>query len=89
MKPLHRNPSAARTEERSAEVLFGATPISRIGVLLPVVPLYGDGALLIRELARRRGGWTRIALLGAAYAIVEEGLVLQLRDALHDGRQPN
>jgi hypothetical protein len=56
-----------------AEVLFGATPITRIGALIPVVPLYGGGALLIRELARRRGGgWARIALLGAAYAIVEE-----------------
>jgi hypothetical protein len=42
------------------------------------VPLYGGGALMIRELARRRGsGWARIALLSAAYAIVEEGLVLQ------------
>jgi hypothetical protein len=38
----------------------------------------GGGAVLIRELARRRGpGWGRIALLGAAYAIIEEGLVIQ------------
>jgi hypothetical protein len=29
-----------------AEVLFGATPITRIGAILPVVPLYGGGALL-------------------------------------------
>jgi hypothetical protein len=61
-----------------AEVLFGATPISRLGGLVVVTPLYGGGAVLIRELARRRGqGWGRIALLGAAYAIVEEGLALQ------------
>jgi hypothetical protein len=60
------------------EVLFGATTLSRIGGLLVVTPLYGGGALLIRELARRRGpGWLRIGLLGAAYAIVEEGLALQ------------
>src|SRR5262249_19089795 len=33
---------------------------------------------VIRELVRRRGpGWARIALLGAAYAIVEEGLAIQ------------
>jgi hypothetical protein len=61
-----------------AEVLFGATPVSRLGGLVVVAPLYGGGALLIRELVRRRGlGWGRIALLGAAYALVEEGLVIQ------------
>ena len=61
-----------------AEVLFGATPLSRIGALLVVAPLYGGGAILIRELARRRGpGWTRILLLGAAYGIIEEGLAIQ------------
>ena len=61
-----------------AEVLFGATPLSRMGALLVVAPLYGGGAILIRELARRRGpGWERIFLLGAAYAIIEEGLAIQ------------
>jgi hypothetical protein len=60
------------------EVLFGATPVSRLGGLIAVTPLYGGGAVLIRELARRRGnGWGRIGLLAAAYAIVEEGLALQ------------
>lgn len=61
-----------------AEVLFGATPFSRIGALLVVAPLYGGGAILIRELARRRGpGWGQIFLLGAAYGIIEEGLAIQ------------
>jgi hypothetical protein len=61
-----------------SEVLFGATTLSRVGALLPIVPLYGGGVVLIRELARRRGsGWGRIVLLGAAYAIVEEGLAIQ------------
>ena len=61
-----------------AEVLFGATPLSRLGSLLVVAPLYGGGAILIRELARRRdSGWERIFLLGAAYAIIEEGLAIQ------------
>lgn len=60
------------------EVLFGATPVTRLGGLLVVTPLYGGGAVLIRELARRRGsGWIRIMLLAGAYAIVEEGLALQ------------
>ncbi len=61
-----------------AEVLFGATPLSRMGALLVVAPLYGGGAILVRELARRRGtSWTRIFLLGAAYGIIEEGLAIQ------------
>lgn len=61
-----------------AEFLFGATPVSNLPALLPGLAVYGGGAVLIRELARRRGsGWGRIALLGAAYAIVEEGLALQ------------
>jgi hypothetical protein len=61
-----------------AEVLFGATPISNLGAILPDIAVYGCGAILVRELARSRGpGFGRIALLGAAYAIVEEGLALQ------------
>jgi hypothetical protein len=56
-----------------AEVLLGATPISRIGGLILVGPFYGCGAILIREIARRRSsGWMRIVLLAAAYAIIEE-----------------
>jgi hypothetical protein len=61
-----------------AEVLFGATPLSNLGALLVVLPLYGGGAVLVRELARRRSpGWGRIFLLGAAYGIIEEGLIIQ------------
>src|SRR5262249_42166550 len=60
------------------EVVFGATPFSRLGGLIPLVFLYGGAVLIIRDLARRRGrGWWRILLLGAAYAIIEEGLVIQ------------
>ena len=61
-----------------AEVLFGATPLSRLGALLVVAPLYGGGAILVRELARRSGpGWGPIFLLGAAYGVIEEGLAIQ------------
>lgn len=60
------------------EVVFGATTLSRIGGLIVVAPLYGGGAVLIRELARRQGaGWWRIALLAAAYGIIEEGIAIQ------------
>jgi hypothetical protein len=61
-----------------AEVLFGATPLSNLAALVVVMPLYGGGAVLVRELARRRGtGWGRIFLLGAAYGMIEEGLIIQ------------
>jgi hypothetical protein len=61
-----------------AEILFGATPLSRFASLPPLIFLYGGGAVLIRELARRIGpGWDRIVWLAAAYALVEEGLVMQ------------
>src|SRR5215213_2294641 len=61
-----------------AEVLFGATPITNPGAMLPDVAVYGCGALLIREVARRRGlGWSSILVLGVAFGIVEEGLALE------------
>ena len=40
--------------------------------------MYGGGALLIREFVRHKGrGWPTILCLGAAYAVLEEGLVTQ------------
>jgi hypothetical protein len=61
------------------EVLFGAIPLSRLPFgLLGVVALYGGGALLVREAVRRRRlGAVWLLLLGLAYGLVEEGLVLQ------------
>jgi hypothetical protein len=48
-----------------------------IGVLL--APMYGGGAVLVRELARRYGGgWPTMALLACAYALIEEGPLDQL-----------
>ena len=45
--------------------------------LLFLVGLYGLGALLVRELIRSRGlGWSNLLLLGAAYGVLEEGLVV-------------
>jgi hypothetical protein len=61
-----------------AELLGGSTPISDAYTLLLWIPIYGCGALLIREIVRRRGlGWPSILLLGAAYGFIEEGLALQ------------
>jgi hypothetical protein len=40
--------------------------------------LYGGGAILIRELAVRwKKGWPTILMLGAAYGIIEEGLIVK------------
>ncbi|MFC4589933.1 hypothetical protein [Sphaerisporangium corydalis] len=61
-----------------AELTLGNPPLSRIWLMLLWIPIYGAGTVLIRELVRRRRrGWPSILLLGLAYGIVEEGLVLQ------------
>ena len=61
-----------------AEYLLGSLPVSLIGILPLMAAMYGSGALLIREAALRSGGgWTTIALLGAAYGFIEEGFVTQ------------
>jgi hypothetical protein len=61
-----------------AELLWGTTPLSEAPRLLVLIPVYGAGTLLIRDLVRyRRRGWISILLLGAAYALAEEGLALQ------------
>ncbi len=60
------------------EFLLGNIPVT--GILFAVIlgPLYGAGALLVRETGRRTGGWPSMVLLAAAYALIEEGLADQL-----------
>lgn len=61
------------------EFLLGNLAIGELWLGLVLAPLYGGGALLIRELARRTGrGWPTMVLLAAAYALIEEGPVDQL-----------
>jgi hypothetical protein len=56
------------------EYLLGNTPVTDLGSLLLLAPMYGGGALLIREIARRTGrGWPTMILFAAAYALLEEG----------------
>jgi hypothetical protein len=61
------------------EALSGSTP--PLDLVLPwnlaiTVALYGSGALICREVARRHGlGLGGLCLLGAAYGVYEEGLV--------------
>ncbi|MFI6706022.1 hypothetical protein ACIBF7_06320 [Nonomuraea sp. NPDC050478] len=58
------------------EFLLGNLPVTMLVALITLAPLYGGGALLVRELARRRGvGWPGIVLLAVAYGLIEEGLV--------------
>jgi hypothetical protein len=63
-----------------AELLTGSAPpmefLSVPGFVL-MSALYGSGAVLIRELRVRwgKGYWPTVFVLGAAYGIIEEGLV--------------
>lgn len=60
------------------EYLLGNIPLGLLAALPFLMPLYGGGALLIREVVRRTGqGWPTILLLAAAYGVIEAGLVDQ------------
>jgi hypothetical protein len=67
----------------TAEYLIGYDDITgnAAALLFGIVffaPLYGAPAVLIREVTRRRGlGWPTIVILGAAFGLVEAGLVDQ------------
>jgi len=61
-----------------AEYLLGDLPLKMLPALIVLAPAYGGGAIVIREIARRTGrGWPTMLLLGAAYALIAEGLVTQ------------
>ena len=61
-----------------AEYLLGNLAIDALGALVALAPLYGGGALLVREISRRMGGgWPTVILLALAYGLIEEGLVIQ------------
>ena len=60
------------------ELLAGIVPISRLWLLIPEMAVYGGAALMIREVTRRQGrGWGMILLLGVAFAVAEECMILQ------------
>lgn len=61
-----------------AEFLLGDLPITMLGALVLLAPLYGGGALLIREVVRRSGrGWPSIFVLAFSYAVLEEAFTTQ------------
>ncbi len=60
------------------EVLSGSTRLSVLFVYIPEVMVWGVGALLCRELARRwRAGATSLFLLGLGLSIAEEFIIQQ------------
>jgi hypothetical protein len=64
-----------------AEILSGSTPpllfIQPFGLIF-VPLLYGSSAILIREILARRGlGWGNALVLGAAFGVFQEALVVQ------------
>ena len=61
-----------------AEYLLGDFPLTKLGYLVIMAPMYGGGALLIREVVRRSGkGWPTILVLAFAYAVLEEAFTTQ------------
>jgi hypothetical protein len=61
-----------------AEFLLGDLPLKLLGALIILAPMYGGGALLVRELVRRSGrGWPSILMLAFAYAVIEEAFTTQ------------
>ena len=60
------------------EFLLGNIPMSSLIALSFLAPLYGGGALLIREVTRHtERGWPTMLLLGMAYGLIQAGLVDQ------------
>jgi hypothetical protein len=89
--PLHRRHGALRLRSPAlvlfllspiiGELLSGSSPPLQFFQpvsLAILLGLYGSGAVIIRELALRWGkGWPTILVLGFAYGIVEEGLLVK------------
>ena len=61
-----------------AEFLLGDVPIDMPQTLLILAPMYGGGALIIREVVRRTGrGWVSIFVLATAYGLLEEAFMTE------------
>jgi hypothetical protein len=61
-----------------AEFFLGDFPVTLLPLIFLLAPLYGGGALLIREITRRTGhGWPTILVLALAFGVLEEALLTQ------------
>lgn len=57
-----------------AEFLLGNFTLAQLGTLVFLIPMYGSGAVFIREITRHtERGWPTILILGIAYGLLEEG----------------
>lgn len=60
------------------EYLLGDLTIEQLPALFALAPLYGGGAILVREAVRRTGrSWPTFLLLALAYGLLEEALLTQ------------
>jgi hypothetical protein len=61
-----------------AEFFGGDFPIYLLPLIVVLAPMYGGGALLIREVVRRTGrGWPTIVTLALAFGVLEEALLTE------------
>lgn len=61
-----------------AEYLLGIWSLRQLSSLLFLVPFYGCGALLVREIAQRsRSGWVGVFALSFVFGLIKEGLLTQ------------
>ena len=67
-----------------AELSLGTVPLRDAWVIPLYLPIYGAGALFIREIIRRTGGgFANLLIMGVVYGLVEEGLALQSLTSPH------
>src|SRR5262245_65660338 len=61
-----------------SEFLLGDLPLTMLPALIALAPMYGGGALVVRESVRRTGrGWPTLMILALAYAVLEEAFTTQ------------
>jgi len=68
-----------------AEGAFTGISLPTIWLAFPLlIPIYGAGVLLVRELVSRAGaGWLGLLVMGLAYELAEDGLGLQALTSPH------
>lgn len=73
-----------------SELLSGSVRITTLFILIPTTGVWGCAALLIRELAHRRGRtWRSVLMLGLALAVAEECVIQQTSLAPLVGMKPS
>ncbi len=61
-----------------AEYLLGDLPLQLLPAMVVLAPFYGGGALLVREIVRRKHrGWVSLLVLALAFGIFEEAFTTQ------------